>query len=92
MSEQQYTKRTRNLSVIGLSALTGFIAVVIVLAALLIGLSIDNMLGQRGPATICVVGISMPLSLYVMVKTTFFLIKRAEFTQNKQDQTDEKED
>ena len=92
MSEQKKVTRTRNLSVIGLSALTGFIAVVIVLAALLIGLSIDNMLGQRGPATICVVGISMPLSLYVMVKTTFFLIKRAEFTQNKHDQTDEKED
>jgi len=92
MSEQKDTPRTKNLSVVGLSALTGFIAVVIILAALLIGLSIDNMLGQRGPATICVVGLSMPLSLYVMVKTAFFLIKRAQFTQNKQDQTDEKEE
>ena len=92
MSKQRDTTRAKNLSLVGLSALTGFIAIVIVLTALFLGLTIDNMLGQRGPATICAVGASMPLSLYVMVKTAFFLIKRAKFTQNKQDQTDEKEE
>lgn len=92
MSQEQHPPRLRNLTIAGLSSLTGCAAILIVLAALFLGLMIDNILGYRGPATACLLILSVPLSLYIMIKIAFTLIQRIQFTQNTQGQTYEKEE
>lgn len=92
MAEEQRPSRFKNLTIAGLSALTGCVAIVIVLTALFLGLIIDNIMGQRGPATICLLILSLPLSLYVMFKIAFLLINRIQFTQATQYQINEKEE
>lgn len=56
--------------------MSGFVSLLIVIAALLLGLWIDSLIGQRGPATVCVVVLSVPLSLFVMVKITLTMVKQ----------------
>jgi type III secretory pathway component EscR len=94
MSEQRHSSRTKNLTFAGLSALTGCVSLVIVVVALLVGLYIDSRLGQRGPATICLVTLSVPISLFVMVKIALTLIGQiqpANFNENEA-QSQSKED
>lgn len=92
MSHEQHPPRLRNLTIAGLSGLTGCAAILIVFSALFLGLVIDNLLGTRGPATACLLILSVPLSLYIMIKIALTLIQRIQLTQNTQDQTDEKEE
>jgi len=74
MSEQQHSPRTKNLTFAGLSALTGCVSLIVVVIALFAGLFIDSLIGQRGPATICLVILSVPVSLYLMLKIALTLI------------------
>lgn len=74
MSEQKYSSRTKNLTFAGLSALTGCVSLFVVVIALIVGLAIDGLMGQRGPATICLVILSVPISLFLMVKIALALV------------------
>lgn len=68
--------RLKNLTLAGISALTGCITLVVVLIALLAGLWLDSLLGQRGPATICLLVLSVPVSLFLMIRVALGLINR----------------
>ncbi len=66
-SHQQGQARLRNLTVVGIAGLAGFSTVVLVIAALLLGMWIDSLVGVRGPFMILLVVLSVPLSLFVML-------------------------
>lgn len=68
--------RTRNLTITGITALTGCVALIVVMVALFAGLWIDSLLGRRGPATICLLVSSVPVSLYLMVRIALTLVKQ----------------
>ncbi|MCU0511613.1 MAG: hypothetical protein MUE40_03490 [Anaerolineae bacterium] len=78
MMTDKQPSRTRNLSITGLTALTGCITLGVIAVALLTGLWLDNLIGRRGPATICMLLLSVPVSLYLMIRTALALIQRIE--------------
>ena len=57
----------------GVISVTGCLGFAIAVFALFIGLWLDSLIGQRGPATICLLVLSVPLNLYVMVKVAMML-------------------
>jgi len=67
--------RLKNLGIVGITALSGFVTVALVVAALIVGLWLDSLLGVRGPATICLLIASVPLSLALMIWLTLTLVK-----------------
>jgi len=73
------TSRIKNLTLAGISALTGCVALLVVLVALFLGLWLDQQLGQRGPATILVLILSVPVSLYLMTRLALGLVRRINF-------------
>lgn len=77
MTEHQ-PARIRNLTITGITALTGCIALVVIAIALVAGLWLDSLLGRRGPATVCLLVLSAPVSLYLMVRTALTLVKYIE--------------
>jgi hypothetical protein len=68
----------RNLTITGITALTGCIVLVVVGVALIAGLWLDSLIGRRGPATVCLLVLSAPVSLYLMVRTALTLVKYIE--------------
>lgn len=68
--------RLRNLTIVGITALTGLVAVAVIMGALIAGLWIDAQLGQRGPATICLLVASVPISLFLMIWMALGLVKQ----------------
>lgn len=68
--------RAHNLTITGIAALTGFVSLAVVLVALVVGLWIDGLLGRRGPATICLLVASVPVSLYLMIRIALGLVGR----------------
>lgn len=68
--------RWKNLGIVGITALSGFITVALVVGALIVGLWLDARLGVRGPATICLLVASVPVSLTLMILLTLSLVKR----------------
>ena len=60
--------RARNLSYTVMAGQSGCASVVIIFVALFIGLWLDNQFGQRGPFTICLLILSIPLSLFIMLR------------------------
>lgn len=74
--------RIKNLTIAGILALTGCLTLVIALGALFIGLWVDSLFGQRGPATVCLLVASAPLSLYLMVRIALGLVKRIDPPKN----------
>lgn len=60
--------RPRNLTIIGIAGLAGLVTVIIVIAALVLGLWIDSQLGMKGPFTIVLVVLSVPVSLVLMMR------------------------
>jgi hypothetical protein len=72
----QPPSRTRNLGITGITALTGCVSLVVIFVALLIGLTIDQIIGRRGLATICLLVLSVPLSLYLMIQLALYLVKQ----------------
>lgn len=49
---------------------------IVVLGALFLGLWLDSMMGQRGPATIILMLASVPLSLFLMIRIALTLVKQ----------------
>lgn len=61
-------KRVKNLSLAAVAAQAGCVTLLIVFSALFLGLWLDSTLGQRGPCTFGILLLSVPLSLYAMVR------------------------
>ena len=61
-------KRVKNLSLAALAAQAGCVTFLIVFGALLLGLWLDSQLGLRGPCTFGVIILSVPFSLYAMLR------------------------
>lgn len=68
--------RIRNLSIAGISALTGFVALGVVIIALLAGLWLDGRLNGDGTAVICTLAASVPVSLFLMIRIALSLVRR----------------
>lgn len=73
---QKKPSRLKNLTLVGISALTGFVAIMVITVALFIGLWVDSRFGLRGPATICLLVASVPVSLYLMTRMAFGLVRQ----------------
>ncbi|MDQ7024241.1 MAG: hypothetical protein Q9P01_18290 [Anaerolineae bacterium] len=68
-------KHINHIGWFGVITLTGCLGFIIALFALLGGLWLDNLIGRRGPATIVLLILSVPLNLYVMVKMALLLTR-----------------
>lgn len=68
-SNQNSSRRVRNLSIAAIAGQAGVSTVLLVIGALLLGLWLDSLAGLRGPFTIGLVVLSVPLSLLVMLRT-----------------------
>jgi len=69
------SSRFKNLGFAGVAALTGFVPLIVIIGALFIGLWLDSRIGRRGPATIVMLLLSTPVSLYVMTRIALSLVK-----------------
>jgi hypothetical protein len=68
--------RVKNITYAVLAAQGGCFTLVIIFVALFIGLWLDAQAGQRGPFTIGLLLLSIPLSLFVMVRLALRSIAR----------------
>ncbi len=76
-------KRVKNLSFAALAAQAGCVTFLIVFGALLLGLWLDSQFGQRGPCTFGVIILSVPFSLYAMLRIALGAISLIEPQSNK---------
>jgi uncharacterized membrane protein len=72
------SKRLANLGLAALAAQSGCMTLFLVVGALLVGLWLDAQFGQRGPFTIGLLLLSIPVSLFFMVRIALGAIKRIE--------------
>lgn len=64
-------QRMRNSALVAIAGLAGCATIMIVIVALFLGLWLDSLLvDRRGPFTICMLVLSIPVSLYVMLRIT----------------------
>lgn len=81
----KHRQRIRNLSLAAIAGQAGCWTVLIAFGALFVGLWLDSLLAQRGPCTIGMLILSVPFSLYVMLRISLSAIN---LIQN-QDSTEE---
>ncbi|MDX2163281.1 MAG: hypothetical protein SF162_18325 [bacterium] len=74
--EAAQAARMRNLAYAALAAQSGCFPAVFIIGALLVGLWLDAQLGQRGPITVALLLLSIPVSLSLMVLFSLRNIKR----------------
>ena len=67
-NDQDSSSRARNLAYAVVAGQAGLGTVVLVVGALLLGLWLDSLIGQKGPFTIGLVVLSVPVSLFIMVR------------------------
>ena len=70
---QQYAK---NLGLAAVAGQAGFITLIIVFSALFLGLWLDSLMGWRGPLTCCSIVVSVPISMYVMMRIALNAVGR----------------
>jgi hypothetical protein len=68
--------RIKNLGLAVVAAQAGCATLIIVFTALFLGLWLDSRLGQRGPFTFGLVLLSVPVSLFVMLRIALAAINR----------------
>jgi hypothetical protein len=65
-----------NMTMAVLAAQSGCFSLVIVFGALFLGLWLDAQFGQRGPFTLGLLLLSVPISLFLMVRTAVSAVAR----------------
>jgi hypothetical protein len=75
-SRRSSQTRLNNLALAAIAGQAGCVTLVIVLAALFIGLWLDSQFGRRGPFTFGLLCLSVPVSLYLMLRLTIGAINR----------------
>ncbi len=78
-------QRMKNSALAAIAGLSGCVTVVIVITALFLGLWFDSLFNWQGPCTIGVLILSMPVSLYVMLRITLWSINRLQHQPENQD-------
>jgi hypothetical protein len=76
--EPSRPQRIKNLSIVGITGLAGCLIIVMVMIALLAGLWLDARAGVRGPFAIGLVVLSVPLTLFVVLRIVLRLVKLVE--------------
>lgn len=74
MSRPRPVRRIRNLALAAVAAQAGCWVIVVVIIALLAGLWLDAQMGRRGPFTIGLVILSIPVSLFLVFRIVLRLI------------------
>ena len=69
-------QRATNLGLAAVAGQAGCVTIIIVFTALFLGLWLDAQFGQRGPFTFILLVLSIPLSLYMMLRITLGAIQR----------------
>ncbi|MBI5669978.1 MAG: hypothetical protein HZC41_18445 [Chloroflexi bacterium] len=75
VEEPKPPSRINNLSLTGIAGLAGCFITVMVIAALLIGLWLDARFGLRGPFTVGLVLLSVPVTLWMVVRVVLGLVR-----------------
>jgi hypothetical protein len=70
------SQRTQNLTYAGIAGLAGCATIAFVMVALMVGLWLDSQFGRRGPFTIGLLCLSVPISLGAMVWIALSMTKR----------------
>lgn len=74
MPESRRDRRVKNLSLAGVAGLAGFASVLITFTALFLGLWLDATFEQRGIFTVTLLVLSVPVSLFSMLKIVLSLV------------------
>jgi hypothetical protein len=91
-SEPEQSPRARNLALAAVAGQAGVSTVVLVIIALLLGLWLDSVFGVKGPFTIGLLVLSVPLSLGVMLRIALSATKAIQPPHPKNTPTTTKED
>lgn len=75
MRNKQAT-RIKNLTLAGIGALAGVVSLGVIMIALFLGLWLDSRIGRRGPMTILLLVLSVPISLYLMSRIALAAVTR----------------
>jgi len=73
--EPRPPSRVKNLSLTAVAGFAGCLITIMVIAALLAGLWLDARFGQRGPFTVGLVVLSVPVTLWLVVRLVLRLLK-----------------
>jgi hypothetical protein len=76
--EPSRPQRIKNLSIAGITGLAGCLIIVMVMIALLAGLWLDARAGVRGPFAIGLVVLSVPITLFVVLRIVLRLVRLVE--------------
>lgn len=88
MSRSDRARRVKNLSYAGVAGLAGCFITVIVLAALFAGLWLDARFGLRGPFTVGLVVLSVPVTLWLVVRIVLRLVNAIQMRPQEHQDTD----
>ncbi len=86
MQDRDARHRIRNLGLATIAGQAGCLTTLIVLSALLLGLWLDSLMGTRGPCTVGLLILSVPFSLYAMLRLSLSAINRIQHTNEGEDQ------
>ncbi len=64
----QKPPRVKNLTYVGLASQAGCVTLALVLGALIVGLWLDHHFGVKGPFTVGLLIVSVPVSLFLMTR------------------------
>lgn len=77
---EKLPSRIKNLGIAGILALTGCVSLIVILGALFIGIWVDSRLGTRGPGVVTLLILSVPVSIFLMLRLALALVKQIDFT------------
>lgn len=78
MKKSEMRQRARNLGLAAVAGQAGCATLIIVFGALFLGLWLDSQFDQRGPCTFGVLILSVPVSLYAMLRIAMGAIRLIE--------------
>lgn len=78
MQQPKHSQQTRirNLSLAGVAGLAGLVSVIITFVALFAGLWLDSRTQQDGTFTVIALVVSVPVSLFTMLKLVIEMVRR----------------
>jgi len=77
-----FKRRAMNLTYAAIAGQAGCLTLIIVFSALLGGLWLDSQLGQRGPCVFGTLVLSIPISLYAMLRLALSAISKIQLPEN----------
>lgn len=84
--------RAKNLGYAAVAAQSGCLNIFIILGALILGLTLDAAFGLKGPFTVGLLLLAVPLALFVMVKIALGAVKQIQPPPNKPQRPDSRKE